>query len=178
MLGTIDFFPSLPEIVTLFVAVLFPFVLILLSRIRRFHHRNALQLCVTTVLVFLVWIGGFFFIGFQNIYFSEMISSAMMFVVILLVYLEIWALLSRGYTWGILLTLAKSPLPLSEQEISRLYRVGQGLEWLVHHRFSSLFAARLIVKRGDSVSLTPLLGKTVTTVYKLFISLFSLEKTG
>jgi signal transduction histidine kinase len=178
MLSAINFSLSPAEMVSLFTIPLFLIVLSVVARINAFQDRNAIQLFLTSLVIFLFWASMLFFIGFQDIFLNEMISSFMMLVTILLIYLEIWALLSRGYTLGILLTLAKSTVPLNEREISRSYRAGQGLEWLVHHRFSSLFATNLIAKQGNKIYLTPFLGKFVVSIYKLFIFLFSLKKTG
>lgn len=149
-----------------------------MARIKPLQNRNALQLSLTSMSVLFLWSIEIFFLSSQNFSFNEILSSVMIFTTALLVYLEIWALLSRGYTIGILLTLRKASTPLNDQEIAKSYRAGEGLEWLIQHRFSSLFAAKLISKNGNEILLTPVLGNFVAQIYRIFIYIFSLKKTG
>lgn len=173
----IDFSISPAEFISFLSVLLFPIVLMLIARIKRFRNRNALQLFLTSLIVFFLWMLGIFFTEVRPST-GEVIVSSMIFIITLLVYLELWALLSRGYTLGILLTLTKSPTPLSDRNLMQSYRSGEGLEWLVSHRFSSLFAAKLVIKRGNKVFLTSFMGNTVVYIYRLFIWIFSLKRTG
>lgn len=80
--------------------------------------------------------------------------GALMWAIILLLYLEIWALLSRGYTLAMLLSLLDTSTPLSADEIARRYRGGAGLAWIMEHRAGGLEAARLIRRQGGQIRLT------------------------
>src|SRR4051794_26312735 len=58
----------------------------------------------------------------------------------MLLYLEVWALLSRGYTLALLLVLLKSAAPVPAAQIAREYRGGSGLGWIMQHRAGGLEA--------------------------------------
>jgi hypothetical protein len=95
-----------------------------------------------------------------------------------LAYLEVWGLLSRGYTLGVLLTLYKAQAPLTESQIAAAYRGGDGLTWIMSHRLGGLTAARLVAVRDGAVQLTPLLGRIVAHSYRAAITVLGLRRTG
>jgi len=55
----------------------------------------------------------------KNRHFPMALSGGM------LIYLEFWGLMSRGYTLGILLTLLDAERPLTETEIASRYRAAR-----------------------------------------------------
>jgi hypothetical protein len=96
----------------------------------------------------------------------------------MLVYLEIWGLMSRGYTLGIILTLYNAGRLLSEAEVSRSYRGGEGLAWIMCHRVGGLMAAGLVAKRNEDLVLTPLRGRIVAHLYRISIFVLGVRRTG
>lgn len=174
----LDFSLSSLELASLLMVPLFPALLSIIARVKAVQNRNALQLCLTSVIMIFLWGGIVYCISVQDVVLSEIVSSLMIFVTILLVYVEIWALLSRGYTLGILLTLNECSVPLDDKKLAQSYRSGEGLEWLIHHRFSGLFATKLIFKNDNKIFLTSFPGRFVVSIYKLFIDIFSLKRTG
>src|SRR5260370_12756845 len=65
---------------------------------------------------------------------AELATSFMILASALIVYLEIWALLSRGYTLGLLLTLFRGEHPMSDAQLAASYRQGEGVGWIMRHR--------------------------------------------
>jgi len=96
----------------------------------------------------------------------------------MLFYLEVWGLLSRGYTIGVLLTLLNADHPLTETEISSQYRGGEGLDWVMRHRLGGLIAAGLVEQQGDRVALTCIRGRAVARLYEVSITVLGLRRTG
>ena len=94
-----------------------------------------------------------------------------------LFYLEAWALLSRGYTLGLLLTLHRATHPLRDSELAALYRGGAGLSWIMRHRLAGLISAGLVSIEGGQVVLSRT-GMFVATVGKYSIVVLGLRKTG
>jgi hypothetical protein len=95
-----------------------------------------------------------------------------------LVYLEIWGLLSRGYTLGLLTTIHQAGQPLPAAELARRYRGGEGLEWIMRHRLAGLEAAGLVRQDGENLVLTPRLGNAVAWSYRVAVALLGLKVTG
>jgi len=177
-IGSLNFSLSSAEAIAFLSVLLFPMALIIIARILFFKDRNALQFFVTTISIFCFWVGGIIYTYFNGTSLNEILSSFMIFFTSLLVYLEIWALLSRGYTLGILLTLSKSSTPLNDKNLAQAYRQGEGLQWLIQHRFSGLFSAKLLFQEKNKICLTPFFGNCTVKIYKLFILMFNLKKTG
>ena len=141
MISTIDFSMSYLILLTIIVCGSFPIILFFVAKIKKTAGRNALQFliaCViTTVILFLI-------IAMANASMLDNLTSFLLYYSALFIYLEIWGLLSRGYTLGMLLTFYKINRPITIEELAKLYRGGEGLDWLIRHRFKGLAAARLI----------------------------------
>ncbi len=95
----------------------------------------------------------------------------------LLVYLEAWALLSRGYTLGLLLTLFRGAGPMTDAALAASYRQGQGLGWIMRHRLGGLISTRLVRRQGDLIVLT-LPGAIIALLYRAAIAVLGLKVTG
>src|SRR5205807_7885585 len=103
---------------------------------------------------------------------SEITEMALGFMILgaaLLFYLEVWALLSRGYTLGLLLTLHRAGRPLDDSELAARYRGGAGLSWIMSHRIDGLLSAGLVSLENGQVVLSPRLGTLVATACKYAI---------
>lgn len=175
----IDFSIDYPVSVALIASAFFPFVLIVITKISYFAGRNAIQFLFCFLITTIGWLIGLFFlinkhmmIGTESFYVSFFLYNGMM-----LGYLEIWGLLSRGYTLGLLLTFYKAGTPLSANELARLYRGGEGLHWLMKHRFVGLVSAKMIKREGNLIILTTR-GCVVAYLYKLLVSIFGLRYSG
>jgi hypothetical protein len=175
----IDFTISQPVYVAIISIVLFPFILVLVSKMKTLFGRNALQFFLAFLVTTVGWLISLVYLLFQaTLYGAESYCvSFFLYCSALLVYLEIWALLSRGYTIGLLLTFYKSNSPLDAIELAKLYRGGEGLDWLIKHRFSGLISAKMIQLKDHQVVLSPR-GVLVAFLYKLSVMFFGLRYSG
>lgn len=109
---------------------------------------------------------------------GEWAMAVMVWITFLLLYLEIWALLSRGYTLAMLLVLLEDGAAVAAQEIARRYRGGAGLDWIMQHRAGGMRAAGLIsIDNEGRVGLTSL-GVLVARLYSVTRRLLCLRATG
>ena len=178
MIGPVDFSLSSTVLSALLVALLaLPVYLIVLARFPGLYGRNALQFLVSVLLMVTLWTG---FVtawsGWRRADPAEIYVGLMILGAGSLCYLEVWALLSRGYTLGLLLTLYKANRPLTEEELAQRYRGGQGLAWIVEHRLSGLLAAGLVRKREQTIALTSGLGVPIAWLYKFSTIVLGLRR--
>ena len=96
----------------------------------------------------------------------------------LLFYLEVWSLLSRGYTLGLLLTLYRAGGSLDDDELARRYRGGEGLSWIMRHRLAALVQSGLVQQEDGVIRLTPALGVSVVWLYKVSTAMLGLRPKG
>lgn len=177
MIGHLDFATGAAVLASLFAAGLFPAVLALLSRLPGLRDRNALQFFVSSVVTLGVWGIALCALGEPAATGADLATSVMTLAGALLVYLEAWALLSRGYTLGLLLTLFRGKCPMTDAELSASYRQGQGLGWIMRHRLGGLLSTRLVRRQGDLVVLT-FYGVVVARLYRAAIAFLGLKVTG
>lgn len=154
-----------------------PAYLLILTRVPGLKGRNALQFSLSNLVAFGLWIGSLMvFDGAATA--MDIAVGGMILVCGGLAYLEAWALLSRGYTLGLLLTLLHAEKPLSDKELSRRYRGGDGLAWIMHHRVGGLVGAGLVRREGERLTLAPMRGVLIASMYKLCIAVLGLRRTG
>lgn len=179
MIGGLDFSIDIPTQITLVVCFLFPCNLLFFTKLPFLVARNAIQFLYAFIFHSLFWITSIVFLNFylKNITFYSILYAFFLYAGSMLVYLEIWGLLSRGYTLGLLLTFYKARKAISIEELAQLYRGGEGLEWLMKHRFAGLEAANLIKIDNNYIILT-FRGKIIAYVYKISILFFGLRATG
>jgi hypothetical protein len=177
VIGHLDFAAGPAVLASLLAAGLFPVILAVLSRLPGLRDRNALQFLASSVAAIGLWGIALHAHGGQAATAAELVTSFMILAGALLVYLEAWALLSRGYTLGLLLTLFRGKLPMTDAELSANYRQGQGLGWIMHHRLGGLLSARLVRREGDLVALT-FFGLVIARLYRAAIAFLGLKVTG
>jgi hypothetical protein len=177
MIGHLDFTAGAAVLTSLIAAALFPAVLAVLSRLPGLRDRNALQFLATSVIVFGCWVIGLLLPGVPTSTAAELATSLMILVGALLVYLEAWALLSRGYTLGLLLTLYCGRRPMTDAQLAANYRQGQGVGWIMRHRLGGLLSTRLVRRQGDCIVLTST-GAIIGILYRAAIAVLGLKVTG
>jgi hypothetical protein len=171
-----DFSVSSPILYALAALALQPIFLLALTRYKAVSGRNAAQFGLSFATVILVW-SGLMAVSRQAT--NEELAAGLMVVAAgELFYLEIWALMSRGYTLGILTTLLLAGRPLEDAEVAARYRGGDGLSWIMEHRLRGLIAAGLVTKRGNVLVLSPLLGVATARLYRLTVRVLGLRRTG
>ncbi len=174
-----DFTASGAVVAALAVAIMFPAILFAAVRQRSISGRNALQFLLSATFAIACWVTASSYFGGPFLdHWIDWVVGAMLLGGALLIYLEIWALLSRGYTLGLMLTLHKARSPVSTADLARSYRGGFGLDWIMQHRLSGLLATRMVRLDGDNVSLTRYLGVPVACIYKILIQIHGLRRTG
>jgi hypothetical protein len=178
MPGSIDF--SMPAAVaaSAAMALCFPFVLLVSARVRSLTGRHSHRFLVSALLT----------LGLQGALlciprFSphdrlELMASICLMAGALLFYLEVWALMNRGYTLAILRTLLEAGKPLSAEDIFRMYRAGEGLGWIMQHRIGGLCAAGLIRRESEQLTLNAGRGVMIARLYGICISVLGLARTG
>jgi hypothetical protein len=174
----IDFTMTCPTLLALILGAAMPVYLWLVARVPGLAGRNALQFLITFLFMLAAWVGLVWFIltgASPGI--AEVIISMCILGTAALFYLEVWALLSRGYTLGLLLTLFMSVKPLTENELASAYRGGDGLDWIMEHRLSGLAAAKLVTIGNGVIALTPS-GALIAHLYRITVTILGLRKTG
>jgi hypothetical protein len=177
MTGHLDFTAGAAVVSALVAAALFPAVLALLARLSRLRARNALQFLATSVIVVVLWVIALCVPGLRASSAAELATSFMMLACALIIYLEIWALLSRGYTLGLLLTLFRGKAPMSDAQLAASYRQGEGVGWIMRHRLGGLLSARLVRRQGDRIVLTGA-GALIGILYRAAVATLGLKVTG
>lgn len=178
MLDNIDFSIDLLLKLALCEVLIFPFILIVLSRIPWIRQKNAQQFLWSFLVSFISYI---LFIAVIRTNYpednSQLLYSLLAYFSAMIIYLEIWALLSRGYTLGLLLTAYRSKQKVDLNYLAHSYRGGEGLEWIIRHRLSGLIGAKLIKNQSGDLSLTPL-GSLIAKLYQFSIKILGLGYTG
>jgi hypothetical protein len=162
------------------LALVFPVTLFLTTRLPRLKGKNALQFLLAALIQAGLWLCGSLFMPepLSSSNPADWIPGALTIGSALLLWLEAWALLSRGYTLSMLLVLLRAAKPLAIEELARRYRNGVGLGWIMQHRLGGLRAAKLVRKEGEEVVLTPRRGFMVAAAYQVAITVFGLRRTG
>ncbi len=179
MIASLDFSLTPTILYALVVGGALPLYLVALARLPWLSGRNALQFLTGFLAVIALWIGLLIlWPGPQRPNLAELCIGVMTLGAGSLFYLEVWALLSRGYTLGLLVTLYRANRPLDEDELARSYRGGSGLSWIMQHRLSGLIGAGLVRQHGGMIILTPVLGVAVAWLYRFSILVLGLRRTG
>jgi hypothetical protein len=178
MTGHLSFSLSAPIGAAILMGALQPICLWLLTLVPALRGRNAAQFLLSSIATFTAFI-------LYNILFESAdagFDAAMGILILIcasLLYLEAWALLSRGYTIGLLLTLLKADSRgLTRDELSSRYRGGDGIDWIMAHRLSGLISAGLVERKVDQLRLTDLPGLPVVQLYRIAIAFLGLGRTG
>jgi hypothetical protein len=178
MTGYLSFSLSAPIGAAILMGALQPICLWLLTLAPALRGRNASQFLLSSITIFTAFI-------LYNI-FSESAGAGLDITIGMLIligtsllYLEAWALLSRGYTIGLLLTLLKADSHgLTRDELSSRYRGGDGIDWIMAHRLSGLIGAGLVERKGDKLWLTAFPGLPVVQAYRIAVAILGLRRTG
>jgi hypothetical protein len=177
MIGHLDFAAGAAVAAALLAAVLFPALVAVLARLPGLRDRNALQFLAGTLIVLVVWALVWGLASAARPSAAELATSLMIVGGALLIYLEAWGLLSRGYTLGLLLTLFHGARPMTEAELARSYRQGQGLGWIMRHRLGGLLSTGLVRRKDDRIVLTPA-GALIGVLYRVAVAVLGLKVTG
>jgi hypothetical protein len=175
--GRLDFAASSAVLVSLLAAVVFPIILAAVARLPGLRDRNALQFCAAGVIVAGLWGIALAAAGGPPPTGADLATSFMLLAGAALVYLEIWGLMSRGYTLGLLLTLFHCKSPMTDAELAAGYRRGEGLGWIMRHRLGGLLSTGLVRRQGDLIVLTST-GVLVARLYRAAIAVLGLKVTG
>jgi hypothetical protein len=178
-IGAIDLTMPVAVMAALCSSILQPLYLLGTKHIRFLANRHGLRFLASAVTTFIFWSGTILIVpAFAPSTWLDIIIGAAVISGLMLFYLEIWGLLTRGYTLGILLTLLRANRPLEAREISNSYRGGEGLEWIMRHRLAGLSATGLISVHDGKILLTPLRGVPIARIYAFCIAVLGLRRTG
>lgn len=177
-LAHIDFSMPVPIALAFASAGLFPIWLAVSARFAFLARRHALRFLVSASITLATWAIITAVIGSAFTSFGDLVAGLCLILGALLFYLEVWGLLTRGYTLGILLTLVKAAHPMTAQEIFDGYRDGEGLSWIMRHRIGGLCATGLIERFGDRLTLTSGRGVWIARLQKLGVTVLGLKRTG
>jgi hypothetical protein len=179
MPGQLDFSLSSPLAAALLIGGSMPIVLYAFGHAPGMAARYALRFTLTIVLSLAIWLLVIILMpDARPAGIAEALVALMAIGGFGLLYLEAWALLSRGYTLGLLLTLLKADRPLTPDELAQRYRGGQSLSWIMQHRLEGLVRAGLVRRTGAMLVLTTPRGRVVAWLYKATIVVLGLGRTG
>jgi hypothetical protein len=176
--GPLDFSMSAPMILAVLACLAFPPCLAVVARLPGLATRRGLQFAVAAGITSAGWAAGTVAAGETSFTAGDVAVGAMLLTCGLILYLELWALLSRGYSLGIILTLLRAPAPLDDAAIARSYRAGDGLTWIMRHRLAGLEGAGLVSTRDGMIRLTPWIGAPIARLYVLAVTLLGLPRSG
>jgi hypothetical protein len=156
-----------------------PLWLAVLARLPGLRGRNPLQFLLSSLASFAGWAAFLLHLSqSEPIAMADLLLGFMAMAAGTLVVLEIWALLSRGYTLSLLLALLRAEGPMSPQALASVYRGGEGLSWVFRHRLSGLVKAGLIERANGILMLKAPLGVIIAFAYRLCIAFLGLKRTG
>jgi hypothetical protein len=160
------------------VSVSLPVCLLVIARLPPLAGRNAVQFLISVMIAIAAWAAALLLVpAARPTGAVEVIIGAMVIGSAVLVYLEIWSLLSRGYTLALVVTIHQAGGTLTAPELARRYRGGEGLEWIMRHRLAGLEAAGLVRRTDDRLVLTGL-GRAAAWSYRVAIAVLGLRTTG
>ena len=174
--GGIDFAMPAPVAVALANALLFPLWLAATSRLPPLAERHAMRFVVSGIVTLALWAAACAIAPGTSV--SGWLAGFCATLGALLFYLEVWGLMTRGYTLGLLLTLLKSGRRMTAQELFDGYRDGEGLGWIMRHRLGGLGATGFIKRDGERMSLTRGRGVFVARLQRLSVAVLGLKRTG
>ncbi|MBI2770759.1 MAG: hypothetical protein HYX47_14125 [Burkholderiales bacterium] len=172
----IDFAMPAPVALAIANALLFPLWLAATSRLPSLAEKHATRFVVSAVATVVLWAVATAAAPAAGM--AGWLAGLCVTLGALLFYLEVWALMTRGYTLGILLTLLKSGKPLTAQELFDGYRDGEGLGWIMRHRLGGLCATGFIQRDGDRLTLAPGKGVFIARLQRLCAAVLGLKRTG
>jgi hypothetical protein len=159
-------------------ALLFPIYLLATTFAPALAQRHALRFLCSSLILLGLQAGMFLVPALAPANPAQLIACAAVALGAIIFYLQCWALMTRGYTLGILLTLLSSEKPLSADEIFTRYRGGDGLGWIMRHRLTGLCSSGLIRQDADRLSLSPGRGVLVAQIYRACVMVLGLKRTG
>jgi hypothetical protein len=177
--GELDFSCPPALLAAMAIALLQPMYLFPLTRLPTLAGRNALQFLISSIAALVLWAGAIALVpSVRPASFAEGATGVMALGAGALFYLEIWGLMSRGYTLGVLLTIHGAGGALSAAEIRRRYRGGDGLDWIMRHRLGGMVAAGVLQRKEDRLTLTRGRGLLVARLYAASLTALGLKKSG
>lgn len=175
----LDFSLTAALVAALAIGVLQPLYLLAATRLPGMANHYSRQFLVSSLIAVALWAAALLAIpALRPSDIGEVVIGLMILACGMLGYLEVWGLLTRGYTLGILRTLLEADQPLRADEIARRYRGGDGLDWLMRHRIDGLSSARLVVRQGPHLALTGFWGLAVARLYRAAVVVLGLRRTG
>jgi hypothetical protein len=174
VIANLDFSLTFPMLSALLVAAAMPVTMAVIARLPWLSARQALQFLVGSLATIAGW-GGLLVVHSAPLDFADTVVGVMILGAALLFYLEVWSLLARGYTLGLLLTLYRAGGAMEQDELARHYRGGEGLSWIMRHRLSGLVSTGLVRRDQDVITLTPALGVPVAWLFKVSLAVLGLR---
>ena len=105
-------------------------------------------------------------------------SGLLLLLSILIFFLGLWGVLTRGYSVAILVSLYNVGGKATTTELEKNYSGGRGLEWLTAKRLNGLSVAKIIKIEKDQITIRKPLGPLLIKLYKTFKLLFHLKGYG
>lgn len=165
--------------VALLTGFLQPVILLFASRVPALKGKAALQFLIGALVSYGLWLSAIaLFAKLRPQDLIEFVVGSMAVTGAALAYLEVWGLMSRGYTLAIMLTLLRAGKPLCASEVARAYRGGDGLDWIVRHRITGLETSWMVHRIDQRLVLTPFPGVLIAYLHRFSISILGLRKTG
>jgi hypothetical protein len=158
-------------------ALAFPVVLMVFARVPLLRARNAWQFALSVGALAVGLGAAAWWWGGATTRTEDIVVGLMLLGAGLLVELEVWALLSRGYTLGLLLTLLEAKGRLDERRLAQSYRGGAGLGWIMEHRLAGLEGARLIRAEDGMMRLTAG-GYLVGCLHRMAVRALGIARSG
>ncbi len=177
MIERLDFSLPAPMLSALLLSGALPIFLAVVARVPRLAGRNALQFFIATLLMIATFLGVVVArMRLEPVSAAALIVSLMAICAVTLFYLEVWSLMSRGYTLGLVLTLYRAEGALTEEALAQRYRGGEGLAWIMRHRIAAMIHTGLVRHDADVVTLTVRRGLPVVWLYRTSVSILGLRQ--
>jgi len=171
---SIDFLPSLAITLSLAAVALLPLILLALSHGPWKIPAPGRRFIVSAGITSVCWVGFMFLPGSPDL--VDVFAGGLLLATGFLAGFTLWTLVAWGFTLSMLLTLARHPCRLTEQEWVHGYTNGKPVEAFARDRLGVLFRLGLAEARTGRVVMTPGRGRRVARVAGVLRRVFGLPK--
>ena len=178
ILGTIDFVPTWPTVLAFASGAALPAYLLLLTRcgLARDPARKLIAGGAASVVVWGVLVAAVPGAA-ANMSGLDLLNGLCALGAFFIGFGLIWGVMTRGYTFAMLVEFHRAGGPLTEEALAAAYSGGRGLSWLFEKRLGGIHRLGLIVRDGGDVALTPA-GRFVAFGSRVALRVLGLKRFG
>lgn len=159
-------------ILALALGIFFPIILL----VSKYSKLNVSRRYITSAIV-VVLLYALLCLAIPSNYLIDF-SGLLLLLSILIFFLGVWGLLTRGYSVAILIALHSVGGKATTIELEKNYSGGRGLRWLTAKRLDGLTVSKTIKIEKNQITIRKPLGLLLIKLNKIFKFLFRLKGYG